>query len=304
MFTKLLTNSKGVLVLTVGMLNTTFWFIPLISFTVLKLLVPIAAFRRVMTQWIMAMGENWITVNALILDWVNGTRYTVTGLEDLSRSRWYLLLVNHQTWVDILALQTVFNRNIPFLKFFVKRQLVWLPVVGIALWALDMPFMSRYSKAYLRRHPEKKGKDLEMTRKACEKFHATPTSVINFVEGTRFSEDKRERRDSAFLHLLPPRSGGVAVTLSSMGEMFDAILDTTIYYPHGVPTFWDSMCGRFKEVEIHIRQQPIDPWIVQGDYARDRTFRRDFHRWLTEFWERKDAKLAALRAADPNKPGR
>jgi len=280
------------------MLNTIFWFIPLIFFTLLKLVVPIAAFRRVMTNWIMAMGENWISVNAQLFAWINGTRYTVTGLEDLSRERWYLLLVNHQTWVDIIALQTVFNRRIPFLKFFVKQQLVWLPVVGIALWALDMPFMSRYSKAYLQRHPEKKGKDLEMTRRACEKFHATPTSVINFVEGTRFSEAKRLRRDSAYRHLLPPRSGGIAVTLSSMGEMFDAVLDVTMHYPEGVPTFWDVMCGRFQAVEVHVRQQPLEPWLVAGDYVNDRQFRRDFHRWLTERWQRKDQQLAELHAAD------
>lgn len=291
---KTLSNLTGVLVFTLCTLSTILWFLPLISFTLLKRAVPFEGFQALMSRWTMAMGENWITVNAIIFRLVNGTHYRVLGLEGLSPDKWYLLIVNHQTWADIIALQTVFNRRIPFLKFFVKQQLVYFPVLGIAFWALDMPFMKRYSKAYLQRHPEKKGKDLEMTRKACEKFHATPTSVINFIEGTRFTEEKRARRDSPFRHLLPPRSGGIAVTMSAMGEMFDAVLDVTVFYPGGAPTFWDVMCGRFPEVVVNVRQRPIDDWIVTGDYVNDREFRRDFHRWLSGIWEEKDEELEKL----------
>lgn len=293
----LLTNLKGVLVLAATTINTLAWFTPLITFTLFKLLIPIAAFRNLMTRWIMAMGENWISTNALVFGLVNGTRYDVSGVEGLCRDKWYLVVVNHQTWVDIIALQTVLNRRIPFLKFFVKQELIWFPVLGVAFWALDMPFMKRYSKGYLQKHPEKKGQDLEMTRRACAKFHATPTSVINFIEGTRFSEAKRARRDSPFRYLLPPRSGGIAVTMSSMGEMFDAMLDVTMFYPEGIPNFWDVLCGRFKAVQVQIQQKPIDRWIIEGDYVNDREHRRNFHRWLTALWEEKDGKLAELHAA-------
>jgi len=295
---KYLTNLKGGLVFAANTVNTFVWFTPLISFTILKLLVPVPGFRRLMTRWIMAMGENWISGNALIFRLVNGTRYTVRGLDGLSRDKWYLLVVNHQTWADIIVLQTVFNRRIPFLKFFVKQQLFWFPVLGIAFWALDMPFMKRYSKGYLQKHPEKKGQDLEMTKRACEKFHDTPTSVINFIEGTRFSEQKREKRQSPFRFLLPPRSGGIAVTMSSMGEMFDAVLDVTLFYPTGVPTFWDVMCGRFESVEVYVRQRPVQRWIVDGDYVNDRDHRGRFHRWLTELWTDKDEELVRLHAGN------
>ena len=293
--TKTIGNLVGALVFIVCSVNTFVWITPLLTFKLLQLLVPIAAFRTLMSRWVMAMGENWISVNARIFHLVNRTRYDVTGLEGLSREKWYLLVVNHQTWADIIVLQTVFNRRIPFLKFFVKQQLVWFPVLGLAFWGLDMPLMKRYSKAYLQKHPEKKGKDLEMTRKACQKFVSTPTSVINFIEGTRFTEEKRRRRDSPFRHLLPPRSGGNAVTVSSMGEMFDAVLDVTLFYPSGVPTFWDVLCGRFRDVVVNIRHRDVDRWIVEGDYVNDRHHRRLFHRWLTGIWEEKDAELAALR---------
>ena len=289
-------NLLGATVFGLCAIHTVVWIIPLLTFTLFKFVVPLAGFRTVMTRWIMAMGENWISTNAIIFAMVNRTRFTVTGLDELRRDNWYLLLVNHQTWVDIIALQTVLNRRIPFLKFFVKQQLIWFPLLGIAFWALDMPFMRRYSKDYLAKHPDKKGQDLEMTRKACARFHSTPTSVINFVEGTRFSEEKRARRDSPYRYLLPPRSGGIAITVSAMGEMFDAMLDVTLFYPQGAPTFWDAMCGRFSEVIVRIHRRPIEDWIVQGDYVDDREFRRDFHRWLSDLWTAKDKELSELHA--------
>ena len=163
------------------------------------------------------------------------------------------------------------------------------------LWALDMPFMKRHSPSYLARHPEKKGADLEATRKACEKFRHTPTSVINFIEGTRFSEAKRRARQSPYRHLLPPRAGGIAVALSAMGEVFDAILDVTLNYAGEPPKFWDMICGDRVDVTLDIRALPIDPELVAGDYQNDREFRRVVHRWLGTLWEEKDARIAEIR---------
>lgn len=284
----------GIVVFTVATVSTVIWMTPLLIFTVLNRVIPIEGFRNLMTRWGTAMGENWASTNALLFGLVNRTRYTTTGLDGLDRNGWYLVIVNHQTWVDIIVLQTVFNRRIPFLKFFVKQELAWFPLLGLAFWALDMPFMKRHSKAYLAAHPEKKGVDLDATRRACEKYHAVPTAVLNFVEGTRYSPEKAARRDSAFEHLLPPRAGGVAVTLSAMGEVFDALLDVTLYYPDGVPTFWDAMCGRFPAVRVEVTRRAVEPWILAGDYENDREFRRSFHRWLTELWLAKDARLRFL----------
>ncbi len=287
---------QGIVTFTVITLNTIFWFIPLILFAILKLLLPVPRFRRQMTRWIMAMGENWVTVNAAILSLGNTTAWDVRGIEHLSRGGWYLVVVNHQTWTDIVALQTVFNRRIPFLKFFIKKQLIWFPVLGVAWWAMDMPFMKRHPKSYLARHPEKKGEDLEATRIACEKFRDTPTSVISFIEGTRSTAEKRAKRNSPFNHLLPPRAGGIALALASMGSMFDAILDVTIVYPTGPTRFWDMMCGDFDRVVIEIIRRPVEEWMISGDYSGDRDFRGRFHRWLTDLWSEKDARISEIQA--------
>jgi 1-acyl-sn-glycerol-3-phosphate acyltransferase len=186
----------------------------------------------------MGMGENWISTNSAILSTFASIDWRAEGVDELRRDEWYLVMSNHQTWIDILVLQKVFNRRIPFLKFFIKQQLIWFPFLGIAWWALDMPFMKRFSTKYLAQHPEMKGKDLETTREACRKFRHTPTSVINFVEGTRFSEAKRDARRSPYRNLLQPRAGGFAIAISSMGELFGAMLDVTLIYPCGPAKFW------------------------------------------------------------------
>ena len=187
-------NARGLLTFIACAINTVVCFTPLFLLAILKLVVPLGGFRWLVTNWLMKIGEAWVGFNSLIFSLVNDTRWEVHGIEGLKRDSWYLLLANHSTWVDIVVMQTVFNRRIPFLKFFIKQELIWFPFLGIAWWALDMPFMKRYSKSYLARHPEKKGKDFEATRRACEKFRATPTSVINFVEGTRFTEAKKKKR--------------------------------------------------------------------------------------------------------------
>ena len=134
-----------------------------------------------------ALAEGWIGTNNAMFRLMGSLPLDTRGLEGLSTREWYLVVSNHRSWVDILVLQAVFNRRIPFLKFFLKQQLIWVPFLGLAWWALDFPFMRRHSPEYLEKHPEQRGKDLDVTRRACEKFRLIPTSVMNFVEGTRFT---------------------------------------------------------------------------------------------------------------------
>ena len=286
--TAILRQLRGIVVFAGFAINTIFWFIPILLLAIVKLLVPLPSLRRGITRVLMALGENWITVNSALLLSLGSIDWRARGLEGLRRDGWYLLMVNHQSWVDILILQKVFNRRIPFLKFFIKEQLIWFPLLGVAWWALDMPFMKRYSPSYLAKHPHMKGKDLRRTRKACEKFRHTPTSVINFVEGTRFSVAKRDNKNSPYQRLLTPRAGGFAIAMASMGTLFNAILDVTLVYPKGAAQFWGMCCGDDVPVVIDVRQRPVEEWLRSGDYESDREFRRRVHRWLGEIWQEKD----------------
>jgi len=295
---RFLRNLRGVLVFGAIIVNTIFWFVPLFILAILKLLLPVPLLRRRLTRVLMMIGENWVSINTAILRTGGSIDWQARGVQRLSRDGWYLVLANHQTWVDILVLQHVVNRRIPFLKFFIKQELIWFPLLGIAWWAMDMPFMKRYSPSYLAKNPHMKGKDLETTRRACQKFHDTPTSVLNFIEGTRFSKKKRDERKSPYRNLLQPRAGGFAMAVASMGELFTSVVDATLIYPDGPTRFWDMCCGTHVRVIVDIREHALEDWLIVGDYELDRDFRRRLHNWLSDIWRDKDALIDRVLEAD------
>jgi len=288
---------KGIVTISLMSLNVIFWVPILMVVALTRFVVPIDGWQRAVSRVMTGLAENWISCNKGIFRLMGALKIDARGLEGLEPLEWYLVVSNHRSWVDILVLQTLFNRRIPFLKFFLKRQLIWVPFLGLAWWALDFPFMRRHSSEYLARHPEARGQDLAATRKACAHFAWIPTSVMNFVEGTRFTEAKRVRFDSPYQHLLPPRAGGVAFVLSAMGGMLDAMLDVTIVYCEATPTLWDLCCGRLGPVRVEIARRPIERWTTEGDYMEDAEFRARFQAWLGGLWHEKDARLEALRGA-------
>jgi 1-acyl-sn-glycerol-3-phosphate acyltransferase len=212
------------------------------------------------------------------------------------------VLCNHQSWVDIPVLQKVLNRRIPFLRFFLKQQLIWVPLMGPAWWALDFPFMKRYSRETLAKHPELQGRDMEATRRACEKFRHMPVSVMNFAEGTRFTPAKHDAQSSPYRHLLRPKAGGLAFVLDAMGDALHAILDVTIVYPQGSPTLMDLIAGRIRDIRVHLRELPIDD-TLRGDYEQDAAFRERFQLRINALWSQKDALVGRMRESTVTSTG-
>ena len=174
-------------------------------------------------------------------------------------------------------------------------------MIGLAWWALGFPFMKRYSKAYLEKHPEKKGKDLETTRKTCDKFRHNPVGIFNFVEGTRFTEGKHAQQKSPFKHLLKPKAGGIAFVLDAMGEQLEAIVNVTIHYPAGRPGYWDLLCGNVKDVVVHFQELKIPPQFIGKNYDQDGEYRLQFQGWINQLWQDKDALLAQMHREYPAK---
>ena len=268
----------------------------LIYITVVIKVIPFKFVQVACTKVIIAISELWISINSGWMKLFQKTNWDVEGLEGLNKKGWYLVMSNHQSWVDIFALQHIFNRRIPFLKFFIKKELIWVPVIGVAWWAMDFPFMKRYSKEYLKKHPEMRGKDVETTRKACEKFRYTPVSVINFAEGTRFTEHKHARQESPYNNLLKPKVGGTALVLDAMGDCISTLLDITIVYPDGRPGFWEFMCGKVKRVSIRINQVEIPPELRSRDYNQDDQHRDAIKKWVDDLWVSKDQFISDFNA--------
>lgn len=259
----------------------------------LKLLVRTRAVHSVADRVLAALASAWVAGNNAWLGALERRPWDVAGLEGLRRGGWYLVSSNHQSWVDILVLQRVFHRRIPFLKFFLKRELLWVPVIGLAWWALDFPFMKRGSGHGAR------AADLQTTRQACEKFKRIPTSVINFVEGTRFTPAKQAEQKSPYRHLLKPKLGGLGIALATMGEQFEALLDVTIVYPYGTPSFWDLLNGRVDAIIVRVRRREIPVEMVGGDPLADKAYRVRLGRWVNAQWAEKDALIDQLLASTP-----
>lgn len=276
-------------------LNTVICVSALMPFALVKLLLQSPAVRRPVDRILNAIAETWIGANGWWISVVARVKWDVRGNADLHRDRWYLIAANHQTWVDIFVLQEMFLRKIPMLKFFLKRELIRVPFIGFAWWALDFPFMRRHSEAFLKQHPERRGDDIAAIRRSCERFALIPTAVINFFEGTRFTPHKKAAGESPYDHLLKPKAGGVALALDAMGELFHSLLDVTIYYPEGIPTFFAFASGRVHHVVVDIRERPIPRDLLRGNYATDEAYRERIRTWVSQLWSEKDALLGEMR---------
>ncbi|VEJ52745.1 Probable acyltransferase yihG [Pragia fontium] len=262
---------------------------------ILKLILPFRVVSQGVTAFCNVMMWLWCLSLAFILKVTNRISWDIQGADELSRNSWYLLISNHTSWSDIVALCVVMRNRIPVTKYFLKQQLAWVPFIGIACWALDMPFMRRYSRSYLLKHPEKRGKDIETTRRSCEKFRDHPTTIVNFVEGSRFTEQKRVQSKSLYQNLLPPKSAGIALALNVLGSQFDRILNVTLYYPDNQEKpFLDLLSGQMKRIVIRIETLPVDN-SIRGDYLNDKAFKRQFQLWLHDIWQQKDQQLERLK---------
>ena len=292
-----LRQAAGLLMLS---LNSVLHITPVLIIAVFKALLPVAAVRRTCDHALMALAASWIDVNSWMMRTLTDTQLEVTGLPEPMPDGHCMIISNHQSWVDIPVLQALLNRRLPFMRFFLKSQLIWVPVLGLAWWAMDFPFMKRYSRAQIERKPHLGGRDLAATRKACQKYRHLPVAIGNFVEGTRFRPDRHQAQASPFKHLLKPRAGGTAFVLNAMGDTLDTIVDVTIAYPDGPAELFDLFANRIQRVCVHLRILSLPAHLRDGDYENDADYRAAFQAWINQLWEDKDRLMESMLSAKPS----
>ncbi|WP_376696050.1 acyltransferase [Wenzhouxiangella sp. EGI_FJ10305] len=278
--------------------NSVVHILPLLLVALIKLIFRFGPVTRSCDRILAAIAASWIGFNSWLFDHLTSTQIEVEGLPETDLQGQLLVVCNHQSWVDIPVLQKLFNRRLPLLRFFLKSQLIWVPLLGLAWWALDFPFMKRYSREQIERRPELAGRDIAATRRACRKFRDIPVAIVNFVEGTRFTRAKHNAQSSPYQQLLKPRAGGTAFTLDAMGDALDTLIDVTIAYPDGRPTLADLFANRIGRIRVHVRRLPIPEQLRGRDYRDDPEFRRSIQDWINRLWAEKDATLERLRAAE------
>lgn len=296
---RLLAPLLGALTFLLLVINTLFWAIPVYACILGKLLSPQGSrMRRQLSQWMADHAKRWAHVNTRIGDVLLPTRWDLRIDANVDRHGQYLVCCNHQSWNDIYVVIKAMGKDAPFFKFFLKQELIWVPVLGLVWWGLDYPFMKRNSMARGkgRRGERRAGSDLDATRRACERFRHQPAVVLNFLEGTRFSTDKQRAQQSPYRHLLKPKSGGFAFALATLGDRLHSIIDVTIVYPRGGGGLWTFLSGRVPEVIVEVKQMPIPAELRDGNYEKDQEFRRRFQAWVGELWMAKDRRIGELLA--------
>ncbi len=276
-------------------MNMVFWCIPLHVLGLLRLAMS--------TGWIHARTgtlmdriiDGWVVCNHALIRTLRLTKiHTQFDNPDrLSRTGWYLVVSNHQTWPDIIVLQDIFRGRIPPLKFFTKRELLWIPFAGTAMWFLGFPYVHRYSREALAANPELRERDKTATLRACDGFKERPTSVLNFLEGTRFTPAKHEAQQSQYRHLLVPKSGGLGYVGEALGERVVDVIDVTIDYDGGAPRFWDFFSGRCPGVDVTIHSHGIPDLISQLANGGGRD---ELKTWVDALWHAKDERLTEKRS--------
>ncbi len=288
-----LRSIRAAISLTLMWINTMVLCLPIYIVAILRVLSP-NRMKPLWTRLAMASAETWISINNLILDSLQRLNIEVVGEPALKSEAWYLVIANHQSWTDIVILQRVFNRKIPMLKFFIKQQLIYAPVIGIAWWVLDFPIMKRYSATTLKNKPHLRGKDIETTKASCERFKLTPVAVLNFLEGTRFNTDKRTSQGSPYRHLLKPKSGGATMVLESLNDRLHSVLDVTLVYHDKTPSFIEFLMGHRSKITVHIEEVPINEIKHRGPIQSEGFNNRQTLSFLQERWQKKDALINDL----------
>lgn len=286
----------GVIVTLLVSLNTVLICIPLFAIALARLL-PWPAWQRLCRLSLVVLAETWIDINSIVLRRILGVRVETQSFDALRPDVSYLVCCNHQSWSDIPILQYVFNHRIPFLRFFLKQQLIYVPFLGLAWWALDFPFMRRYSPETLAKHPELRTQDMETTRRACERFRDAPVTLINFLEGTRLTAAKYQAQKSPYRNLLKPKTGGLAYAIEAMGDQVHGLLDVTIVYPDGAGSGWDFVCGRVPRVVVRAEERAIPGHLLGEGYHEDEARRAAFQEWVAQMWRAKDSTIDQMRQA-------
>jgi 1-acyl-sn-glycerol-3-phosphate acyltransferase len=291
----------GLVMFALLLANTLFWAVPVYASIALKLILPRRAWRERAGTWVAHYAQRWALTNVALGDRLIGIEWDVRLPERLDPRGKYLVIANHQSWNDIYALVRAFGRRTPFFKFFLKKELIWVPILGPVWWGLDYPFMHRHSRAQRTANPALARADLETTRRAVAKYQRLPVTLLTFLEGTRFTRAKHDAQKSPYRHLLKPKAGGMAYTLAAMGHSLSALLDVTIVYPEGARSLWDFLAGRVRRVVVEVRSLRIPPeFVAAGGYDSDPQTRRRVQEWVNQLWTSKDARIAELLAeADP-----
>lgn len=248
-----------------------------------------------------ALQSQWTKNNRWIFKTFLHTTFDIQGeINVLDRQKWYLLICNHLSWTDVILIQTMLVDILPPIKFFLKQQLIWLPVIGWTCRILNFPFMQRYTISQIKKKPAKRFENIHNIQYACQRIAKRPATLVNFAEGTRFTSEKHKKKPT-YDHLLIPQIAGPSLSLQALHPAVNTIIDATLIYRQRAKaiSLWRFCCGYVDHVRLDVALVDVDETLI-GNCYEDKNFKRHFSAWLNQRWKRKDALIANDLSATSN----
>jgi len=258
-----------------------------------RAVIPLKSFKLFLAKISNKIGDLTVYGLKLIMLLMHGNNIQVINNEKYDMNKWYMAMSNHQSWADIFVLLTVANKKIPLLKFFMKKELWWIPFVFLANKTLNMPFVNRHSKKAIEKNPSLRTKDYENTLKSCKRFLRAPSTIFSYAEGTRFTSEKHKAQNSKYKNLLQPKIGGMATAISAMPEI-DTLINFSVVYKSKKRSAWSFLNGEMKDVKVFIKSYKIPENLKNRNYGSDHLYRDEFKEWIEEIWDEKDRKIDEL----------
>ena len=259
-----------------------------------RAIIPLKSFKIFLARFSNQIGDITVYGLKLIMLLMHGNRIQIINETEYDLDKWYMAMSNHQSWADIFVLLVTANKRIPLLKFFMKKELWWIPFVFLANKTLNMPFVNRHSKKAIAKNPSLRTKDYENTLKSCKRFLRAPSTIFSYAEGTRFTEEKHRNQNSEYINLLQPKIGGMATALSAMPNI-DTLIDFSLVYKTKKRDAWSFLNGEMRDVKVHIKSYKIPENLKGRNYSNDETYREEFKKWIEEIWFEKDKKISELK---------
>ncbi len=250
---------------------------------------------------VIGVTNRWINSNNALIDNILPRKdWRISLPDDVHTDGKYLLISNHQSWVDTSIVQYISEKRLPLTRFFTKFELIYIPVIGQAFYFLDFPMMRRHSKEAVAKNPALQGKDIEEAKRACALLKNKPFTLLNYLEGTRFTKEKHDKQQSPYQHLLKPRAGGLALAINALGENIDGILDMTIVYPDGIPTYGDLWKGNIKRLGVDVRYihmpDALFASVQNGSYEDNEDIKAQLYDWIDQAWQQKNKRIDEMLA--------
>lgn len=284
-FIGIITFISITLILSIGVL-----FLTLIN---LPRIIPSKPLKKILGAISNRTGSKMVGLITGTLQLLHNLKWEFDIPDHLDTETWYIAMSNHQSWADIFILLAAGHKKMPLLKFFMKKELQWIPIIYLVHKTIDMPFLNRHSQKQIQDNPELKKLDYENAQKAAKRFSRNPATAFSFAEGTRWTSDKHLAQNSPYPNFLKPKVGALAIALSGMPQVKE-LVDFTVVYSSTKRSTWNFLCGEMSQAKVEARSYQIPLSLKNKTFEQENEYREEFKNFIEEIWIKKQKRYSEL----------